>query len=391
MVEKAFQGGKNYWMWLLFLSLLTIYGFIFYWKQLIYGLGITGMGRDVSWGLYIANFTFFVGVAASAVMLVIPYYLHRVKEYSETLVFAEFLAVASVFLAILFVFVDLGKPDRVFNVLIYPSPNSLLFWDMVVLSGYLLLNVILGWKGLDLAKKGIDSPRWLKILIYISIPWAISIHTVTAFIYCGLLSRPFWFSSLLAPRFLASAFTSGPSILLVLCLVLNRLTGFDPGLRVLENLKKTVTYALSIHIFFLVAEFFTTFYSGSPEHLRHFEYLLLGRGGHYWLTALSWFSLIASIFSFLTLISTGFSKNRVLIFVTLLILIFAIWVEKGLTLIATGFNPTVDLRIVRYVPTFEEISITLGVWSLGALILTLLFKIAISIKRSLPPQISLSE
>lgn len=383
MIEKAFKGGRNYWLWIIFLFLLTVSGAIFYAQQLMYGLGITGMGRDVSWGLYIANFTFFVGVAASAVMLVIPYYLHRVKEYAGVMIFAEFLAVASVFVAIAFVFVDLGRPERVLNIVLFPSPNSLLFWDMIVLTGYLILNVIIGWTTLEAEKKEIDPPHWTKILIYISIPWAISIHTVTAFIYCGLLARPFWSSALLAPRFLASAFTSGPAILLILCLIMKRLNGFDPGPKVLENLKKTISYALSVHIFFILVEFFTVFYSSNPEHLRHFHYMLFGYKEHYGFVPFSWISLLVSVFSFVVLISRKVSGNSDSIFYALLVLVFAIWIEKGLILIVTGFNPTHESEIARYVPTLQEIFITLGVWSLGALILSFLFRMAMSVKKSL--------
>ncbi len=380
MIEKALSGGKSYWLWLLFLCGVTVYGMIFYIQQLIYGLGITGMGRDVSWGLYIANFTFFVGVAASAVMLVIPYYLHRVKEYGKIIILAEFCAVASVFLAIAFVFVDLGKPERIFNIILYPSLNSLLFWDMIVLTGYLILNLILGWCGLEAEKKEIEPPSWTKVLIYISIPWAISIHTVTAFIYCGLFARPFWFSALLAPRFLASAFTSGPAILLILCILLKGFRGFNPGIDVLENLKKTVSYALSVHIFFLLVEFFTVFYSDHPEHLKHFSYMLFGYKGHNGLAFLSWTSIVLSVFSFIFLILKKVSENPKAIFVTLLLLVFAIWLEKGLILILSGFNPTHEAEVVTYIPTFQEISITLGIWSLGALILTLLYNMALNVK-----------
>ncbi|HOJ43794.1 MAG TPA: polysulfide reductase NrfD, partial [Syntrophorhabdaceae bacterium] len=117
MIEKAFKGTTGYWLWLCFLFALTITGFVSYLKQLEIGLGITGMGRDISWGLYIANFTFFVGVAASSVVVVLPYYLHDHKKFGDFTVLGEFLAVSSVIVTILFILVDLGMPSRVLNVL----------------------------------------------------------------------------------------------------------------------------------------------------------------------------------------------------------------------------------------------------------------------------------
>ena len=162
MLEKALKGSRGYGIWVAFLLLLVAIGFFFYLKQLDYGLGITGMSRDVSWGLYIAQFTFLVGIAASAVMLVLPYYLHDFKAFGKITILGEFLAVSAVTMCVTFVFVDLGRPDRAVNLLLYPSPRSVLFWDVIVLNGYLLLNIITGWTVLESDKKGIPPPTWVK-------------------------------------------------------------------------------------------------------------------------------------------------------------------------------------------------------------------------------------
>lgn len=228
MFEKALSGNRRYWGWIILLLVITGTGLVFYLQQWSYGLGITGMGRNVSWGLYIANFTFFVGVAASAVMVVLPYYLHNFKEFGRLTVLGEFLAVAAVTMTILFILIDLGQPARVFNLILHPSPNSIIFWDVIVLTVYLLLNTVIAWSTLDAERKSEIPPAWIKPLILLSIPWAISIHTVTAFIYSGLAARPFWLTALMAPRFLASAFASGPALLILMCLIIKRFTRFDP-------------------------------------------------------------------------------------------------------------------------------------------------------------------
>ncbi|MCS7280132.1 MAG: polysulfide reductase NrfD [Desulfobacterota bacterium] len=381
MIEKAFKGSKIYWLWLSLLFFGVTFGFVMYLKQLSLGLGITGMGKDVSWGLYIANFTFFVGVAASAFMILVPYYFHGVKAYGTLIVLAEFLAAVSVLVAIAFVFVDLGKPERVLNIFLYPSFHSLLFWDVIVLSSYLIINVILGWSNLSAISTEIDPPSWTKILFFISIPFAIAIHTVTAFIYCGLIAKPFWASALLAPRFLASAFTSGPAILLILCRLLTKLEGFFVGEKALQILRKTVAYALSVHIFFILIELFTVFYGEHPEHVSHLSYVFFGYKNDRMLVPASWGSLFVSIFSFVLLTWPKLSEKHALFLPILILLVIAIWLDKGLILVVGGFNPTYEDTVSRYVPTFEEVGITIGVWSFGFLILTLLVKITVEVKR----------
>ena len=245
----------------------------------------------MSWGLYIAQFTFFVGVAASAVMVVLPYYLHDDKHFGRIAILGEFLAIAAVVMCILFIFVDLGQPARVFNIILYPSPRSLMFWDMISLSGYLLLNAIVAFVTLRAEREERHAPRWMRTLALISIPWAISIHTVTAFLYSGLAGRSFWLTAILAPRFLASAFAAGPALLILLCLALRRFAGYDAGEQAVRKLAVIMTYAMAINVFFVLVEIFTVLYAGIPEHVEHFDYLYLPGGDHnlapwMWLSAL---------------------------------------------------------------------------------------------------------
>lgn len=173
MLEKAIKGNKLYWGWIGLLLLGVATGFFAYTFQMKEGLSITGMSRDVSWGFYIAQFTFLVGVAASAVMMVIPKYLHHYQTFGRVLILGEFLAVAAVSMCLLFIVVDLGQPQRMLNVLLHPTPRSILFWDMIVLNGYLFLNILIGWVTLQAERKGVEPPKWIKPFIYLSIPWAV--------------------------------------------------------------------------------------------------------------------------------------------------------------------------------------------------------------------------
>ena len=383
MVEHALKGSKKYWGWILFLSVLILIGFIFYLKQYDYGLGLTGLSRDVSWGFYIAQLTFLVGVAASGVMVVLPYYLHNYKSFGKLTILGEFLAIAAVAMCILFVVVDVGQPLRMVNLILYPSPQSILFWDTVVLSGYLLLNVIISRTILDSERKSIAPPKWIKPIIIISIPWAISIHTVTAFLYSGLAARPFWMTAVLAPRFLASAFSSGPALLLIICLILKKITKFDPGKEAVQKLAIIITYAMAANVFFILMEFFTAIYSDIPEHLSHFQFLFFGLEGNTTLVPWMWISAILGVTSLVLLLISKYRNNEKILFYICLAIFISIWIDKGLGMVVTGFIPTPMGEVVNYWPTIPELLISLGIWAIGILIITVFYKITLSVRKEL--------
>jgi Ni/Fe-hydrogenase subunit HybB-like protein len=380
MLEKALHGSRKYKAWVIFLLHLVGLGVFSYLRQLDYGLGITGMSRNVTWALYIAQFTFLVGVAASAVMLVLPYYLHNFKAFGKITILGEFLAVASVSMCLIFIIVDLGQPARAFNVLLYPTPSSILFWDMIVLNGYLLLNLLIGWTILAAEKKSLPPPKWVKPLIYLSIPWAISIHTVTAFIYAGLPGRSFWLTAIMAPRLLGSAFASGPALLILLCLILRKFARFDAGKEPIQALAKIVTYALIASIFFVLMEVFTVFYSQIPEHMEHFKYLFVGLHGHHALVPWMWAAVLLAAVALLLLINPRTRRNETLLAVACAAVFASLWIEKGLGLVVAGFIPSPLEKITEYFPTKPEVAITVGVWALGLLILTVLVKVAVAVK-----------
>lgn len=381
MIERALKGSGRYWAFLGFLFLIMVPGLYFYYQQLTNGLVITGMSRDVSWGLYISQFTFFVGVAASAVMVVIPYYLHDYKQFGKTLLLGEFLAVGAVLMCLLFIFVDMGQPSRIFNMMLFPTPNSLMFWDMIALLGYLIINITIGWTALSAEYKGVPQPRWIKPVIYLSIPWAISIHTVTAFLYAGIPGRAIWMTAIMAARFLASAFASGPSLLIVLALAVKKFGKYDIGSESIRALSKIVTYALSANLFFLGLEFFTSYYSGIPSHSASLTYLFLGLHGHGVLVPFMWSSLIVSLVSLSLLLFTNVRDNESALSIIAVCIFFAVGIEKGLGVVIGGFIPTAFETITEYVPTVPETLIALSIWAVGAGIVTVLYKTVISVRK----------
>ncbi len=380
MLEKALVGSKKYWAWLAFLGFLAVSGVYYYLQQFSYGLGLTGLSRDVSWGLYIGQFTFLVGVAASAVMLVIPYYLHDYKKFGKIVILGEFLAISAVTMCILFIFVDMGQPMRIMNVVLHPTPWSVMFWDSVVLAGYLFLNLMIGWITLGADRKSVPPPKWIKPFIYLSIPWAVSIHTVTAFLYAGLPGRHFWLSAIMAARFLASAFAGGPALLIILALIVRKVTKFDPGKEPIQALGKIVAYAMFANVFFLGLEFFTAFYSNIPGHMHSFVYLYKGLDGHAELVPLMWTSSVFAIVSLAMLLFPGIRRNEGTLALACTMLFTSLWIDKGFGLVIGGFVPNMMEQVRPYWPTRQESVITLGVWAIGLIILSLLYKVAITVR-----------
>jgi molybdopterin-containing oxidoreductase family membrane subunit len=383
MLETALKGSKRYWVLVLVLFGLHGVGATAFLYQFTKGLTVTGMSRDVSWGIYIAQFTFLVGVAASAVMVVLPYYLHNVKEFGKITILGEFLAVAAVSMCLMFILVDLGKPTRMLNVILHPTPNSILFWDMVVLNGYLFLNIVIGWVVLSAERKEVPPPKWIKPFIYVSIPWAVSIHTVTAFLYAGLPGRHFWLTAIMAARFLASAFAAGPALLILLCLIVRKVSKFDPGKVAIQKVSKIVLYAMIISIFFVLLELFTAFYSQIPGHTHAFVYQFVGLHGHGNLVPWTWAFAVMAVIATLMLLVPSIRENETTLAIACALVFISLWIEKGITLVITGFIPNPLERITEYVPTIPEIAITVGVWGTGFLVLTILYKVAVSIKEEI--------
>ena len=380
MLEIALKGSKKYFIWLACLLAVMAAGFVVYIDQFMNGLMITGMSRDVSWGFYIANFTFLVGVAAGGVMVVIPFYLHDYEKFHRITILGEFLAVAALIMCLLFIVVDLGQPIRMLNVIFHPTPHSMLFYDMIVLNGYLFLNIVIGWKVLEAERNQIKPPAWTTPLIYLSIPFAIGIHTVTAYLYCGLPGRGFWLTAILAPRFLASAFAAGPAFLILCCYIIRKVTKFDPGWEAMQTLSKIVCYALIANLFFFGCEFFVTYYSQIPGHMSHIDYLFFGLHGYNGLVGFMWTAIILMATAIVLLIITALRSTETLLPFTCIMVFVGTWIDKGMGMISGGFVPSPLHHITEYAPTGKELIITLAVYATGFLILTLLYKLATTVK-----------
>jgi len=377
------KGRSSYFAWVIFLILLIIWGAFGYATQLKEGLIATHMNDSVSWAFYIGNFTFLVGVAAASIMLVIPAYVYNWKPIKEITIFGELLAICAVIMCICFIVVDIGNPLRFWHMLPIVGtmnfPSSLLSWDFFVLSSYFILNLIIVVYLLYFHfYKREYNKSFVMPLVLLSIPLAIGIHTTTAFLFNALPARPFWNSALLAPRFLASAFCSGPAILLILFQILRKITRFEIKDEAIWRIAELMVYAMFIYLFFTIAELFKEFYSGT-EHLIYWKYLLFGIGKNHEIVLYSWSSIIMGCIAFVLFLIPRTRKKFLTLNIGAVLIYASVYIEKGIALIVPGFTPDTLGQIYVYTPSMTEIRTAVMIFSGGFLLFTFLAKIAIAI------------
>jgi molybdopterin-containing oxidoreductase family membrane subunit len=187
-------------------------------------------------------------------------------------------------------------------------------------------------------------------------------------------------TAILAPRFLASAFAAGPALVILLCYLLKRVTGFDAGKEAIKALAKIITYAMVASVFFMICELFTVYYSQIPEHSNHFNYVFSGLHGHDSFVPVMWTSAIMALAATALLVIPSTRTSDSVLPVACALSFISLWIEKGLILIVVGFIPSPLETITEYAPTFPESAITLGIWAIGALILTILYKVAVGVR-----------
>ena len=378
----AFVGDWRYYSWMGALTAVCLLGLNAYCKQFVHGLVVTGMSDEVSWGVYIANFTFLVGVAAAAVMMVIPVYIYDNEELHDLVIFGELLAVAAIIMCLAFVTVDLGRPDRFWHLIPgigqFNFPKSMLSWDVIVLNGYLVLNVHICGYLLYCRYRNRKPAKWFNIpFVFTAIVWAVSIHTVTAFLYVGLGGRPFWNSSIVGPRFLASAFTAGPALIILALQIIRRVTHYNISNKALLTLRSIVQVSMLINVFLLVNEVFKEFYSGNL-HVVSSKYLYLGLEGHHALVPWIWTAIAFNLIAMFLLI-LPVSRSLKWLNVTCVLCIVGIWIEKGMGLVIPGFIPTPLGAFMEYSPSLNETLVCLGIWAFGLLCYTIFLRMSVPI------------
>ena len=383
-IGHLFRGPISYWLWVFTLLALIGLGGWHYYLQLRDGLVVTNLSNQVSWGFYIANFTFLVGVAAAAVMLVVPAYIFHRRDIKDVVLMGDTMAIAAVTMAILFVVVDLGRPDRFWHLIPgigrFNFPESMLAWDVIVLNGYLLLNLGISFYIVFNHYRG-KAPReasyfpWVLLAIF----WAISIHTVTAFLYSANSGRPYWNNALIAPRFIASAFASGPALMAIGLQIIRAITDYPIRQSVIHHLALVATIALQVTLFFLLAELFTEFYN-EGEHAASARYLFLGLDGHTGLVPWIWSAIGLLSVAVVILMIHPLRRHPVTMNLAFVLILVGVWIEKGMGLVVPAFIPRPIGEIYEYLPNQTVVLVAIGIWAIGLLIFTLLAKAALPVQ-----------
>lgn len=379
------EGNWMFYVWMTLLTAVFLVGAHAWAVQVRDGMYLTNMSDHVSWGLYIANFTFLVGLAAGGVMMVIPAYLYHDEEMHDIVIIGELLAIAAIIMALMFVICDLGRPDRFWHLIPglgrFNFPVSMLTWDVIVLNGYLLINLhICGYLLYTRFLGRKPNPKWYVPFVFLSIIWAISIHTVTAFLYCGLGGRPFWNTALLAPRFLASAFVSGPAFIIIAIQVIRRAVGGNFGEGPIRTLVNIIRVTILINLLMVISEVFVAFYTGGT-HAGSALYLFFGLHGYNALVPWVWSSVAMTVLAALMFLCPKVYDHSTMMNIGCVLAFIGIWIEKGMGMVIPGFVPSVLHEMVEYTPSPLEWKIMAGIWALGLMVYTLALKIAINILR----------
>jgi Ni/Fe-hydrogenase subunit HybB-like protein len=385
LLRTSTRGTWRFYAWMTVLSAVALVGVNAWARQVVGGMVLTHMTDHVSWGLYIANFTFGVGLAAGAVMMVIPAYLYEDEEMHDVVLVGELLAISAIVMCLLFVVVDMGRPDRLWHMIPgvgrFNWPISMLTWDVLVLNGYLLLNLhVCGYLIYMRFLRRKPDKRWYVPFVFLSIGWAISIHTVTAFLYSGLGGRPFWNSALLAPRFIASAFVTGPAFVILLLQIIRRMTGLRVGEGPLRTLSSVMRVTVPLNLFMVASELFTAFYTGGA-HATSARYLFFGMHGHHALVPWIWTAIALNLASAVLVFASRGQERHWALNAACACAFAGVWIEKGMGLIIPGFVPSTLHELVEYVPSLAEWKITAGIWAAGLMVLTLAIRVALPVLR----------
>ena len=381
--QTVMKGSRTYYLWLLILILFITLGVGAYVIQLDKGLVVTNMNDYVSWGLYISNFTFLVGLAAAAVMLVLPTYILKDLEFSKAVLIGEGVAVSALIMCLCFVVADMGGPHKLWHMLpvvgYFNWPSSMLTWDVIVLNGYLAINLCIPFYILFCYYRHEKPNQKIYVpFMFLSVAWAFGIHLVTAFLYAGLPARPFWNTGLLGPRFLASAFAAGPAFIIVLLLIVRDRLAFKISSSTIEKLALVTTVAAQANLVMLISEVFKEFYHHT-EHSLSAQYLFFGIGEKTGLVPWIWTAVIINLICTIGLSIHPIRRNEKWLIPLCILIFISIWIEKGMGLIIPGFIPSPLGEVVEYTPSLIEWLVTLGIWSFGLLILTMLVRVAVAI------------
>lgn len=362
------------------LAVLTAAGVAAWIYQLIGGLGVTGMNNGSSWGIYTICFMFFVGLSAGGLIVASSASVFRIAKFKAVAVPAVILSTVCICLAGMFVLIDLGGIHRVWRMLTGPNFTSPLLWDMVVITCYLVINVLY----LRFMCSSKADPRKVEIISRFALPVAILVHSVTAWIFGLQISREGWHTAVLAPIFVASAMDSGLALLILSLFGLDKAGKVKFGKELQESLAGLLATCIAIDAFLIGCELLTMAYPGTAGASGILSIMFAGSMAPFF-----WIEVIAGLLvPFCVLV---FAKNRAngnLVITASVLVVIGVFCKRVWLLLTSFVEPNVygapgipsgssaaakatgiDMwsTVGTYAPTWVEIVVVIGVISLGAL------------------------
>lgn len=348
--------------------------FLYQWAN---GLGVTGLSNTVSWGLYIVAFMFFVGVSAGGLIVVAASELvgsHRLASLNRLAVIVSGTAIAAAAVSIM---PDLGRPERFWKMLVQPHWTSPLMWDMVVITLYLSIAVTDLW----ILTRPRPMARGLKIMAMVTLPVAVLVHSVTAWIFGLLVARPFWNTALMAPLFISSALVSGMALILLVTHLTTRVTRFSPPEHVFGDIGKLMAWFVAVDGFLLAAEVLTVYTSQVEDHLAPLELLLWGR-----FAPIFWAEVALGVaVPFVIFATPALRRRRPLLLSAAALALLGVFAKRINILLPGLYEPLIGMApgipggrpgqpfsdAPAYVPTWVELGVVLGIFALGAALISL--------------------
>ena len=368
------------------LGTITLWGVIAYYQQVRYGLGRTGLNRPEYWGIYIINFVFFIGISHAGTLISAILRISQAEWRRSITRSAEFITVLVLGFGAIQPIIDLGRPDRLLNVIFHAQLRSPLLWDVISIGLYFTASTIYLYVPMlpDLAiirDSGIKAPRFYRflaagyrdtpkqrarlervigILAIAVIPIAVSVHTIIGWIFAMTL-RPMWHSTIFGPYFVMGAIYSGIAALLVAMVILRRAYRLGEYFKAVhfDYMGRLLLLFSLLWFYFTFAEYLTAFYGAEPAEMRAFWAKISGP------FAIPFWTMVAGCFviplALMCRRSTRTPRGTLIAGIAVLI---GMWLERFNIVVPTSVNPRWDLETLgHYLPSWVELSIMAATFS----------------------------
>jgi molybdopterin-containing oxidoreductase family membrane subunit len=404
-VERAMwpigRGDLKFWVSVVVLSALVIAGFYAYVYQLQRGLWVTGLNQKVSWGFYIINCVFFIGISYGGAMTSAILRLTNAKWRAPLTRLAEATAVAALLVGAVYPIIDLGRPDRFYFLFLYPQVGSPIVWDLVAIGTYIAASFVflylplipdiaicrdqlgptagrvrrtlyrvlaLGWRGERRQERSLA--RGIGIMAVLIIPLAVSVHSVLAWLF-AVTARGGWHSTIFAPLFVLAAMLSGVAAVILVVAALRKVYGLQDFItgRHFRYLSYLMIALAVGYLYFMVSEYLTEAYVLEESTTPVLEAIFTGT-----YAPAFWSFTVIGLLLPLVIASLPGRYPVARACVASVLVIGGMWLKRFLIVVPGMAEPIMPWEWGRYAPTWVEVTITVGSAAAIPLLLILFFR-----------------